>query len=190
MTRRYDVAIAGGAVMGSAIAYFLAADPDFDGSIVVIERDPSYRDCATTRSWGGIRQQFSTPENVKMSLYGAAFIKRVGELLEVDGAAPDLGFKERGYLFLANEAGLPVLARNCALQRELGAAVTVLEPAALAERFPWLNLDGLAGAGLGLANEGWLDPGALLHGCRRKARALGVATLEDEAGSVAVSRGR
>ncbi len=163
MTQRYDVVIAGGAVMGSAVAYFLAADADFDGSIAVVERDPGYEACATTRSWGGIRQQFSAPENVKMSLYGAWFMRRAGELLEVDGERPDLGFKERGYLFLASPTGLPVLERNCALQRELGAAVAVLGPAELAERFPWLSLDGLAGAGCGLANEGWLDPSALLR---------------------------
>ena len=190
MTRRCDVAIAGGAVMGSAVAYFLAADPDFDGSIVVIERDPSYEACASTRSWGGIRQQFSTAENVEMSLYGAAFLKRAPELLEVDGEAPDLAFKERGYLFLASEAGLAALKRNCALQCDLGAAVTLLAPTDLAARFPWLNPDGLAGAGWGLANEGWFDPGALLHGFRRKARALGVATLKDEVVSVEVSRRR
>ncbi len=190
MTQRYDVAIAGGAVMGSAVAYFLAADADFDGSIAVVERDPGYEACATTRSWGGIRQQFSTPENVKMSLYGTQFVRRAGELLEVDGARPDLGFKERGYLFLASPAGLPALERNCAMQRDLGAAVAVLEPAELAERFPWLNLDGLAGAGCGLANEGWFDPDALLHGFRRKARALGVTYVKDEVVSVEVSRGR
>ena len=69
MARSADVAIVGGGVMGSAIAYFLTADPAFDGSVLVIERDPSYADCATTRSWGGVRQQFSTPENVLMSLY-------------------------------------------------------------------------------------------------------------------------
>ena len=47
MTQRWDVAIAGGGVMGSAVAYFLAADPDFDGSVVVIERDPAYEFCVT-----------------------------------------------------------------------------------------------------------------------------------------------
>ena len=190
MANSYDVAIAGGAVMGSAVAYFLAADPAFAGSILVVERDPSYRACATTLSWGGIRQQFSTPENVRMGLFGAEFVKQAAALLEVDGERPDLGFTERGYLFLASPAGLPLLERNCAMQRGLGAAVAVLDLAELAERFPWLNLDGLAGAGCGLANEGWFDPSALLHGFRRKARALGVTYVTDEVVSVEVSRGR
>ncbi len=76
MARSADVAIVGGGVMGSAIAYFLTADPAFDGSVLVIERDPSYADCATTRSWGGVRQQFSTPENVLMSLYSPEWAQR------------------------------------------------------------------------------------------------------------------
>jgi len=90
MTERADVVIAGGAVMGSAVAYFLGADPAFDGRVLVVEPDPSYGACATTRSWGGIRQQFSTPENVRMSLFGAAFVKAAPETLAVEGEAPDL----------------------------------------------------------------------------------------------------
>ncbi len=190
MRQRFDVAIAGGAVVGSAVAYFLAADPDFDGSIAVIERDPGYGACATTRSWGGIRQQFSTPENVRMSLFGIEFVRRAAELLEVDGEAPALAFCENGYLFLASPAGLPVLERNCALQRSLGAEVALLELGELAERFPWLNTEGLAGAGYGLANEGWIDPSALMHGFRRKAQALGAVYLRDEVVAVEVERGR
>ena len=180
MRRSWDVVIAGGGVIGSAVAYFLAAEPGFDGSVLVVERDPSYATAATGRSWGGIRQQFSTPENVAMSLYGARFVKAAGRLLAVDGVAPDLGFREQGYLFLASPAGLPVLEANRAVQREMGACVALFDPAALAERFPWLNLDGIAGAGFGLENEGWFDPQALLDGLRLKARALGAEYVSDE----------
>jgi len=185
-----DVAIVGGGVIGSAIAYSLAVEPAFDGSILVIERDPSYAFAATSRSWGGIRQQFSTPENVAMSLYGAQFVKRAAKTLTVDGVAPELGFREQGYLFLAGPAGLPVLEANCALARSLGASVALLGPADLARRFPWLNLDGLAGAGLGLENEGWVDPQALLDGFRRKARALGAAYVTDQVVGVRRAKGR
>jgi FAD-dependent oxidoreductase domain-containing protein 1 len=190
MSECYDVVIAGGGVMGCAIAYFLGADPDFDGTVAVVERAPGYEDCATTRSWGGIRQQFSTPENVRMSLVGVDFVRRAGELLAVDGEAPDLAFREHGYLFLASAAGRPVLERNIALQSSLGAEVVLLEPDDLAARFPWLNLDGIAAAGFGPKNEGWIDPAALLHGFRRKARALGAAFLADEVVGIAHQRGR
>ena len=179
MAKTCDVAIVGGAVMGSAIAYFLAADPDFDGRVVVVERDPSYQACATTRSWGGIRQQFSTPENVRMSMFGAEFARRARHVLAVDGEGPDLGFREQGYLFLVDHDNLATLEANCRLQRRLGGAVGVLRPDEIAARFPWLNPDGLAGAGFGHANEGWIDPHALLMGFRAKARALGAEYLAD-----------
>ena len=190
MSRHYDVVIAGGGVMGSAIAYFLGADPDFDGTVAVVERDPGYTDCSTTRSWGGIRQQFSTAENVRMGLFAVDFIRAAGELLAVEGDAPDLAFREDGYLFLASPAGRPVLERNCRLQTSLGAEVEVLEPDELAARFPWLNLDGVAAGGFGQRNEGWIDPAALLHGFRRKARALGAEYLADEVVEIARTAGR
>ena len=174
-----DVVIVGGGVMGSAIAYFLTADAAFDGSVLVIERDPSYADCATTRSWGGVRQQFSTPENVVMSLFSLGFFRDARELLAVDGEGPDLAFKEHGYLFLASPAGLPMLEANRALQCELGADIALLGRAELAERFPWLSLEGLAGGGFGESGEGWLDPSAVLHGFRRKAQAQGARYRTD-----------
>jgi len=168
-----DVVIVGGGVMGSAIAYFLTADPAFHGSVLVIERDPSYADCATTRSWGGVRQQFSTPENVLMSLFSLQFFRDARELLAVDGEGPELAFKEHGYLFLASPAGLPMLQANRALQRELGADIALLGRDDLGARFPWLSLEGVAGGGFGETGEGWLDPSAVLHGFRRKAQAQG-----------------
>ena len=190
MRDRADVAIVGGGVMGSAIAYFLTADPAFDGRVLVIERDPGYADCATTRSWGGLRQQFSTAENIRMSLFGLEFVRRSADLLEVDGERPDLGFKEQGYLFLASPAGLPVLEANCRLQRELGADIVLLEPGEIAARFPWLVTEDLAAGGYGRSGEGWIDPSALLHGFRRKARAQGADYRHGEVAAIELEGGR
>lgn len=175
-----DVLIAGGAVVGCAVAYFLATHPRFDGRVVVVERDPSYTDCATTRSAASIRHQFSTPENIRLSMAGTAFLRQAEALLEVDGVPPGIGFHERGYLFLASDAGWPVLQANHRVQRAEGAQVALMQAAELAARFPWLRTDDLAGGSLGLAGEGWLDAHALLHGLRRKARALGVEFLTGE----------
>jgi hypothetical protein len=50
------------------------------GRIGVIERDKTYQSCSAMLSAGGIRQQFSVPENVKMSMYGAEFIKNMESL--------------------------------------------------------------------------------------------------------------
>jgi len=175
-----DVVIIGGGVIGSAIAYFLAGRTDFKGSIAVIEKDPAYETAATPRSAGGVRQQFSTPENIRMSMFGAAFIKEAGEHLMVDGEVIELPFVEGGYLFLATATGFETLRTNHTTQTSLGAKVALLMPSELKGRFPWLNVDDLAGGCYGLANEGWTDPYGLLQAFRRKARSLGVTYLADE----------
>ena len=175
----YDVVIAGGGVIGSAIAYFLAALDDFGGSVLVVERDPTYSECSSTRSLSSIRMQFSTPENIEMSKFGIHFVKHVGAYLSVDGRAPELSLVENGYLYLATEAGLAALRANHAVQIAHGAPVALLSPAEIAARYPYIAVDDIAGGCLGLGGEGWFDPHALLHGFRRKARSLGVDYLED-----------
>ena len=117
MARTYDVVIAGGGVIGSAIAYFLGADEEFAGRVLVVEPDPSYTECSTTRSCGSIRQQFSTPENIEMALFGIEFLRAAAERLAVDGEAPEIGLHEGGYLFLASESGRAVLEANHAVQQ-------------------------------------------------------------------------
>jgi glycine/D-amino acid oxidase-like deaminating enzyme len=175
---RYDVAIVGGGVIGSAIAYFLASNPDFDGRIALIERDSTYETAATARSVGGIRQQFSTPENIQMSLFGAAFVRDADRHLSVDGAPLHLPFIENGYLFLATDAGIPILRDNHRTQVSLGADIALLDPAALHRRFPWLHVSDLAGGSLGLSGEGWTDPYSLMQAFRQKSISLGVECIK------------
>jgi len=76
------------------------------------------------------------------------------------------------------------------VQRAGGAQVALLDPDALRERFPWLRVDDLAAGSLGLADEGWFDPFALLQAFRAKARSLGVDYLADEVTGLELARGR
>ena len=170
-----DVVIVGGAVVGSAAAYFLRAQAAFQGSVLVVEKDFSYDSCATARSAASIRHQFSTPENIRMSQFGTDFIRHIGEHLRVGDAVPDVGFHEGGYLFLATPQGQGVLESNHRTQRSLGVDVALLAPDRLRERFPWLATQDLAGGSLGLSGEGWLDAYALMRAFRRKAESLGAA---------------
>ncbi|HUH86208.1 MAG TPA: FAD-binding oxidoreductase [Stellaceae bacterium] len=169
-----DVAIIGGGVIGSAIACCLAGEAGFRGSIVVIERDPSYRFAASALSLSSIRQQFSTPVNIALSQFSMAFLRRAADHLAVDDDLPDIALKERGYLFLADPAGAPRLAASHRLQQSLGADIAFLRPPELARRFPWLATDDLAAGSLGQSGEGWFDGYALLQAFRRTARSLGV----------------
>ncbi len=169
-----DVVIVGGAAIGSSTAYFLAAQPDFSGSVLVLEQDFSYAQCATALSAASIRHQFSTPDNIRMSQFGTQFIRQIADYLVVDGQVPDVGFHEGGYLFLASSAGQGVLQANHAVQRSLGVDVALLSPAQLQARFPWLATGDLCAGSLGLSGEGWLDAYGLMQGFRRKALSLGV----------------
>src|SRR5260221_3097956 len=190
MKESFDVVIVGGGIAGSATAYFLAAEPAFKGSILVVEKDSTYEYCAAVRSSGGVRQQWGTPENVAMCLFGAHFIKHVGDYLAVDGAAPELSFHERGYLFLADAANVADLRQKMAVQRANGARTEFVPVERLKARYPWMNTADLVGACFGPQDEGWFDPHALLQGYRRKARALGVTYLEDEATAIDRERDR
>ena len=181
---RFDVVIVGGAAMGSAAAYFLAAAADFDGRVLVLEQDFGYQRCATTLSVASIRHQFSTPENIRMSMFGSAFIADIGGHLAIDGQTPDVGWHEAGYLFLATEAGQPVLDANHAAQRAEGAQVQLLDRNGLRARFPWLHVDDLAGGSLGLSGEGWLDAYSLMSAFRRKAQSMGAVWRQAHAAAL------
>lgn len=168
-----DIVIIGGGVIGSSIAYFLKASPGFTGSVTVLEKDPTYEFGSTARSWGGVRQQFSTPENILISKFTEEFLADITRYLGVDGDPVSVNFEERGYLFLAQEPHIPTLYANNAIQRGLGVNVALLDADDLARGYPWLNVSDLAGSSLGLSGEGWLDAYSLNQAFRKKAISLG-----------------
>jgi FAD-dependent oxidoreductase domain-containing protein 1 len=173
----YDVVIVGGAAVGSAVAYFLTHDLGFTGSIAVIERDPTYARAATTLSAASIRQQFSTPENIRMSQFGIAFFRQLKERF---GPEADIAFRERGYLLLAGEAGAATLKANHAVQRGEGADIELMDRAALVDRFPWLNISDLVLGAFGRNGEGWFDAHALLTLLRTAARQKGARYIHGD----------
>jgi glycine/D-amino acid oxidase-like deaminating enzyme len=178
MGESFDVVIAGGAVMGSSTAYHLAADPGFSGRVLVLEKDMTYAKAATSLSLSSIRQQFSSPINIRVGLAGVAFLREARQLLEVDGEGPDLPVTENGYLYLASEAGAHVLRENHVVQQREGADIALLTPDQVQARYPYLSMEGVTLGALGLSGEGWFDSYQLLQAFRRKARSLGVVYRE------------
>ena len=187
MKSSYDVVIVGGAVIGSAVAYFLTANPDFNGSVLVVERDPTYRFASTSLSSSSIRVQFSNPINVKISQFGSAFIKDFARTMQVAGdAPPDLNFHQGGYLFLANTPEQEqTLRENHAVQRACGADVVLWDQEALHRAFPHLNVDDILLASYGQSGEGWFSNTGLMNGFKAKARALGADYVTDEVVAIA-----
>nr|XP_045607863.1 FAD-dependent oxidoreductase domain-containing protein 1-like [Procambarus clarkii] len=171
---RCDVLVAGGGAVGSSVAYHLKERAGGDLSVVVVERDSTYKQASTVLSLGNIRQQFSVAENIQLSMTSMRFLQEADRLLAVEGAEPpNLRFTPRGYLFPALHDGVEQMKENYRLQTELGAEVEWLWPRQLQQKFPWLQVGNVAAAVIGTNNEGWFDPWSLLMGLRRKAMSLG-----------------
>lgn len=185
MNERFDVVIVGGAAVGASVAWHLARDPAFAGSVLVLEKDASYARAATALSASSIRRQFSTAINVRLSGYGIALLRDAPALLGVDA-----GLHEGGYLFLASEAGREILRANHAVQTEEGADILWLEPDALAARFPWMSTEGIAAGTWGRSGEGWFDGFGVMQAMRRASRAAGVTWREAEGVRLLVEAGR
>ncbi|MEM7499412.1 MAG: FAD-binding oxidoreductase [Pseudomonadota bacterium] len=172
------IVIVGGGIVGTATAWQLAAMGHASG-VTVLERDLSLHAASTGRSTAGIRQQFSTPCNIRFSLYGLDFLRRLG--LEA------VGFRENGYLVLAgNDGAAGRMRRAHALQTAHGADIVLLEPAALAAAFPHLNTDDIALASFGRSGEGWFD--SLAVQARLKAEAIAAGVVWQEAHAVGYRR--
>jgi glycine/D-amino acid oxidase-like deaminating enzyme len=169
--------IIGGGIVGSCTAYFLAGH----GEVQVLEKDPSYQFASTTLSAASFRTQFSLPLNVRMSLFGARFLEAV---------ADRIGLVRRAYLVLATAHGEATLRASHAMQLAEGAEVALLSPAHMSARFPWLNVQDLACATLGLKHEGWFDAYSLLRAVCADAIARGARYRHDQVVAIEVVAGR
>ncbi len=173
----YDVAIAGGGVIGSSIAYHLTKSGRA-GRVAVIEPDPSYEFASTPRSAGGIRRLFSLPENIQMSAFSLDFYLDFERRTAVNGETTPLGFRRQGYLFLYPPEKLDVVRKNYEAQCTLSCPVHLLDRAGIERLFPSLGLDDIA-AGVHSPEDGWIDPYSAVRGFRRKAQAQGADYIKD-----------
>jgi FAD-dependent oxidoreductase domain-containing protein 1 len=180
-----QVVVIGGGVMGSALAYWLTRlDPS--AGVTVVERDPTYEHASSALSAASIRQQFSTPVNIRISQASMAFLRNVPDELGVGDERPDIMLREHGYLYLAGIDGAAHLRRAHTVQKACGADVALMDRAALGKRFGWLNTSDLSLGSLGLRGEGWFDGYALLTAFARKARKQGARYVNAEVCGFAV----
>ena len=180
MKEFYDVVVIGGAAMGSSAAFFLMENPDFDGSVLIVERDPTFARSSTALSVSSVRHQFTNPLNVRISQFGTEFIREFSKRTSVGGHGIDLSFQENGYLFLWSEKYEEKARAQARMQVGLGADIALLSPAKTRELFPHLRVDDIAVASFGRSGEGWFDNVGLMDGMRRKACSLGAELVADE----------
>jgi FAD-dependent oxidoreductase domain-containing protein 1 len=174
----YDIVVIGGGIIGSSISYNLVND-GFDGDILVIEKDPTYEFASSTLSAGGVREQFSLPENIKISQYGIDIFENFDEIMEINGDSAHAEFKQRGYLFLADETSFPTIKKNYETQKALGAHVSLLSIDEIKKLIPHINTDDLVSGCFG-ARDGYLDPYGILQGYVKKGKNLGIDYLSEE----------
>ena len=178
---RYDVVIIGGAMMGCAVAWFLKVHQKFEGSVLIIERDPGYKQASTSHTNSCIRQQFSNELNINISRFGAEFINNFAEMMGGGDDVPDIPIQNFGYMYLAaTQAAAETMIENQRLQAAQGAGTEVMTPDQIAARYPFYNLDGILLGCHNTVDEGYFDGGTIFDWWRKQARGAGVEMLHDE----------
>lgn len=176
-----SVVIIGGGAIGASLAFHLARAGLKDIVLLEAERLGSG---STGRSAGGVRHQFASALNVRLSAESIAFLERFPEHV---GAPSDL--RLTGYLMLARTAeSWRELQDSVALQKSLGVPAHLLTPDECREFVPQLRTDDLLGASFG-ERDGHAVPESVVQGFARAARRLGVAILEDTPISALQRRG-
>ena len=177
----YDVVIVGGAMYGSSIAWFLTNNADFNGSVLVVEKDPTYEFTSTSHTNSCIRQQFSAPINVQISQFGAEFIKNFQAHTGHDPRVPQPVLQNFGYMYLAdNQAFADVLKDAQKIQAACGARTKHMSPEEIARDYPFYRLDDIVGANHNLVDEGYFDGNTLFDWWKRLARENGAEYLTNE----------
>lgn len=170
----YDIVIVGGAMYGSSVAWWLT-DMGFDGSILVVERDPTYEFTSTAHTNSCIRQQFSSPLNIKISQFGARFIKGFRDYMGGDSRVPRLSLQSYGYMYLADTDDFNTILRsNQIIQMQNGAGTRHLGAAEIKSEYPFYNLDDIIAGNHNPIDEGYFDGNTMFDWWKRTARERGV----------------
>ncbi|AXT27401.1 FAD-binding oxidoreductase [Ruegeria sp. AD91A] len=178
---QYDVVIVGGAIMGASTAWFLSDNKDFDGSVLVVERDTTYQACSTAHTNSCMRQQFSAELNVRISQFAADFVKNLRSYMGGDERVPELSIRNFGYMYLAdNDAFANVLRESHKVQVAAGAGTQLMTPDQIRAAYPFYNVDDIVLGSINTVDEGFWDGSAVFDWWRRSSRERGVEYVKNE----------
>ena len=182
--RVYDVVIIGGAIMGSSAAWFLSDEAqrgNFDGSVLVVERDLSYETSSTAATNSCMRQQFSNELNIKISRFAADFVRNFQDYMGNDPEIPELAVNHYGYMYLAgDDTFAETLRTNQATQEALGAGTKIMSADEIKAMYPFYNVDDIICGSHNRIDEGYFDSNTMFDWWRRQSRQRGVEYLHNE----------
>lgn len=169
---RAQIVVIGGGVMGASTAYHLAEAGAKD--VLLLERTAHLEDSATSRCAGGVRHQFASEVNIRLSKSSLAMLARFKDEIGVDPL-----YRQCGYIFVLTEpTDVEAFKVNVELQRSLGVETEWLEGDEVRHRLPLMQFqDALAGTIY--AKDGLADPTSVNMGYLNRARDLGVLELMD-----------
>ncbi len=165
--RSAETIIIGGGVVGASVAYHLAERGAKD--VVLLEREREMGLGSTGKATGGVRAQFETDINIRLSLYSIDFFENFRE-----HTGFECGYDPKGYVFVAtNSEQLQYLEKTGKRQRQLGYEdVRMLTPDEISAMVPGINSSDLAGGSFG-PRDGFIDPLALMQGLVKRAESKG-----------------
>jgi sarcosine oxidase subunit beta len=162
-----DFIVIGGGVMGASTAYHLAARGE--KNVLLLEKEAFFGQGATGRCAGGVRYQFATEVNIRLSLESLPMLERFE-----DEIGQPIDYRQCGYLMmLTREEDLAVFEANLALQNRLGVKTEWLNGDEIRRRLPEMRLDDVLGGAFN-AKDGLVDPNGVVMGYIQAARRLGV----------------
>ena len=187
----FDVVIIGGAMIGSSVAWFLSHNDNFDGRILVVERDPTYEKSSTAHTNSCMRQQFSSELNIRISQFAADFVRDFRDYMGGDPAVPDLYVHHFGYMYLAdNETFASRLRQSHAIQAACGAGTRLMSPGEISAAYPFYQLDDIVLGSHNIVDEGYFDGATMFDWWRRKARQKNVCYIANEVVDIGIGAGR
>jgi sarcosine oxidase subunit beta len=170
--RTADIVIIGGGVMGASTAYHLALHGQ--KNVILLERDEFFGQEATGRCAGGVRYQFSTEINIRLSLQSLPMLMRFKEEI-----GQDINFRHCGYLFvLTTPKDVDTFLHSLQLQQNLGVHTVWLSPDEIHKRLPIMRFDD-AMAGSFNPEDGLVDPNSVVMGYIGAAQRLGAHCLNN-----------
>lgn len=167
MKKTVETVIIGAGVVGASVAYHLTDRGAKD--ILLLEKEPVTGLGSTGKATGGVRAQFETDINIKLSLYSLGVFNEFDEM-----TGGKCGYEPRGYLFVAtDDRQLDFLISSGKRQRELGYdGVELVDTRTISEMVGGLNCTDIVGGSYG-PRDGFIDPVGVLNGFLGKAKEKG-----------------